>query len=319
MTTLERLDRWRDAGIIEGSQHEAIASLVRKERFSLFLELNALLYLGVVALAGGLAWTFKTYFTSLGDVFILAVFSASLLACLYYCFSRGVPYSNAQVESPNLFFDYVLYFGCLVLAAELAYIEFRFELMRDAWDVYLLLSAIVFFFLAYRFDNRFVLSLGLSSLAGWFGLRYAGWTGMSLLKGPSMNSFGAPGLIYGTVVSLTGAELYRQDIKKHFLDAYLHVAANVMLLAALSLEGATDKAVYVGLVSILAGTVITFGFQFRRFAFVAYGIVYGYIGISYEVLRTLHGDTAVLSYFVVTGVIVIVAIAVLARRFGREE
>ena len=33
-----------------------------------------------------------------------------------------------------------------------------------------------FFFLAYRFDNRFVLSLALSSLAGWFGLTISHWT-----------------------------------------------------------------------------------------------------------------------------------------------
>ena len=33
-----------------------------------------------------------------------------------------------------------------------------------------------FFFLAYRFDNRFVLSLALSSLAGWFGLTISHWS-----------------------------------------------------------------------------------------------------------------------------------------------
>jgi hypothetical protein len=319
MTTLEWLDRWRNAGIIADSQYAAIASLVRKERFSLFLELNALLYIGVIALAGGLAWTFKTYFENLGDVFILAVLSFSLLVCLYYCFSRGVAYSNAPVESPNLFFDYVLYFGCLVLAGELSYLEFRFQLMSESWDVYLLVSAIVFFVLAYRFDNRFVLSLGLSSLAGWFGLKYAGWSGIGLLKGSSAGSLGTSGLIYGTVIALAGAELYRQDIKKHFLDAYLHVAANVMLLAALSFESASGKAAYIALVSSLAVAVSVFGFRFRRFAFVAYGIVYGYAGISFQVLRSLRGDTAALSYFVFTGAIVIAAIAILARRFGREE
>ena len=34
-----------------------------------------------------------------------------------------------------------------------------------------LLSAVVFFAAAYRFDNRFVLSLALSTLGAWFGIK----------------------------------------------------------------------------------------------------------------------------------------------------
>ena len=67
----------------------------------------------------------------------------------------------------------MLYLGCLILAVELGYIESRFHPFGDGWDHSLLLAAAVFFLLAYRFDNRFVLSLALSSLGGWFGVRVA--------------------------------------------------------------------------------------------------------------------------------------------------
>src|SRR5215469_18149153 len=116
MTTLERLNQWQKTGVIRESQYAAIGALVRKKRFSLFVEVNALLYLGVVSLAVGLGWTFKTYFTNLGDAFILTTLSAMLVGSLYYCFTRGLTYSNEAKESPNLLFDYVLYFACLVLA-----------------------------------------------------------------------------------------------------------------------------------------------------------------------------------------------------------
>src|SRR5438128_9319311 len=108
MTTIERLETWKQSGIITDPQHAALSALVRKERFSLFLELNALLYLVVLSLVAGLGWTFKTHFTSLGDGFILATLTAILFATLYYCFSRGPHYSNDEVESANLVFDYVL-------------------------------------------------------------------------------------------------------------------------------------------------------------------------------------------------------------------
>jgi hypothetical protein len=322
MSTFDQLYQWKRKGIISDPQYQALALLIRKDRFSVFLELNALLYLGVLALAGGLAWTFNTYFTNLGDAFILTSLSAIFAASLYYCFSRALPYSDAEVESPNLIIDYVLYLGCLVLSVELGYIEYRFSVLRDAWDGYLLLSTAVFFFLAYRFDNRFVLSLGLSSLAGWFGLR--------------INRFGfqseewlrISALIYGVVVVYAGAFLYRRAIKKHFFDAYLHVAANIVLLAALS--GANNfrlffykadphETFYLCLLLALCAASIVLGFRFQRFAFVLYGTIYGYIGLSFRIMSNLHDSVVELSYIVVSGAIVIVSMAVLARRFAREE
>ena len=131
MSTVERLQQWRDNGAITSAQFDAIAAIVRKERFSIFVELHALLYLGVLSFVAGLGWTVQKYFASLGDAAILIGLSTLLALSLYYCFSRAPAWSNARVESPNLAFDYVLYLACLVFAAELGYIESRFQLLGD--------------------------------------------------------------------------------------------------------------------------------------------------------------------------------------------
>src|SRR5215471_11150665 len=104
MNCLERLSRWKAAGDISDAQFDAIAAIVRKDRFSVFFELNALLYLGVVSLVGGIGWVVQAY-VELGDAGILTGLSVILLGSLYYCFSRGLPFSAAQVESPNFAFD----------------------------------------------------------------------------------------------------------------------------------------------------------------------------------------------------------------------
>jgi len=225
VTTLERLDSWKQSGIISDAQHGLLSELVTKRRFSLFLELNALLYLGVLSVVGGLGWTFSTHFEKLGDIFILSVLSGLLAASLYYCFSTVGAYSNEAVESPNFILDYALYLACLTLSVELGYIEFRFEWLRDAWDNYLLFSSVVFFVLAYRFDNRFVLSLGLSTLAGWFGLK------VSRFGFVSSEPLRLSALVYAFVVILVGTFMYRQRIKKHFLETFLHIAALVAFVA----------------------------------------------------------------------------------------
>jgi len=240
--------------------------------------------------------------------------TGALAGCLYYCFSRGRDYSNDRVEAPGFAFDYVLYLGCLVLGLELGYLEFRFQLLQGNWDNYLLLSACVCFVLAYRFDNRFVLSLALSTLAGWFGLRLSHFPE---LGGASLRT---SALIYGSLVAAAGAGLFRAGVKKHFLDTYLHVAANVLFVALVSalFERRSDDLYLMGLLG-LAGLAVVAGIRFRRFAYVVYGIVYGYVGISVRFLREVSSDTSILAYIAVSSTVVIVSLVVLARRFGRDE
>src|SRR5262245_20362849 len=133
MSLLNDLERWHAEGTITSSQHDVLASLVRKDRFSVFEELNALLYLGVVSLVAGAGWTIQTHFKSLGDFAIISALAATFAACLYYCFTRGAAYSNEQQESTGFAFDYVLYLGCLMFGLELGFLEFRFHLLRDSW------------------------------------------------------------------------------------------------------------------------------------------------------------------------------------------
>ena len=175
MTILARLKLWKEQGAISAEQQAHLASLSRQEPFSLSLELNFLLYAGVLAFVAGLGWTISTWSQQLGDVLVLSTLSILLTACFWYCFTRASAWSAEETPAPTPIFDYVLYLGCLVWCVELAYLENRFHLLSGQWDLYLLATALLFFFLAYRFDNRFVLSLALSSLAGWFGLTISHW------------------------------------------------------------------------------------------------------------------------------------------------
>jgi hypothetical protein len=314
MTLLEYLERWTSTGAITGEQYRAIAAIARQDRFSVFVELNALLYLGVVSFVAGAGWTIQAHFARLGDVAVLTTLTIIFLSSLSYCAFHARPYSREQVESSGFAFDYVLYLGCLVLGVELGYVEFRFHLLQANWDHYLLLSSAVFFVLAYRFDNRFVLSLALSTLAGWFGLRLSRFP---LLGGRSLRAYA---LGYGGLVAMAGAGLHATGIKKHFLEAYLHVAVNVLFVALLSaiVERELEWLYMLGLLS-LASAAIVEGVRFKRFAFVVYGVAYGYIGISSRVIRAIESDTAILAYLAASGTIVVLSLVVMARQFGREE
>jgi hypothetical protein len=314
MTIFARLDQWKNQGAISPEQHVHLTKLSRREPFSLFLELNALLYAGVLAFVAGLSWTVITWSQQLGAVLVLAILTIILSACFWYCSSRATAWSPAETPSPNLIFDYVLYLGSFVWGVELTYLENRFHVLSGQWDFYLLATAVLFFLLAYRFDNRFVLSLGLSSLAGWFGLT------ISHFPSHENAAYRQYALIYCLLVGLGGAILKRYALKPHFFSTYLNIAANIYFWTALS--GVFEQRDFgLWFLALLIGCAasLAWGLKRRQFAFVAYSAVYGYVGISSLLLRSFTGETAFLSYFVVTGVAMLWGLIVIARRFGRAE
>jgi hypothetical protein len=313
VTILTRLEQWKEQGKISQEQQAHLAGLSRGEPFSLFLELNVLLYAGVLAFVAGLGWTVSTWSQQLGDVLVLTVLSTILAASFWYCFSRAPAWSPAETPALSPIFDYVLYLGSLIWSLELAYVENRFHVLSGELDLYLLASAGLFLFLAYRFDNRLVLSLGLSSLAGWFGLTISHW---SAHQDAAYREYA---LLYCLLVGVGGALLQRRGLKPHFFDTYLNIVANVLFWALLS--GVFNRQGY-GLwflaLLIACGASLAWALACRQFAFVAYAAVYGYVGVSSLFLRGVTDESAVLIYFVASGVAMLVVLIQIGRRFGRS-
>jgi len=313
VTIFTRLEQWRERGAITPEQNSLLAGLSRGEPFSLFLELNILLYAGILAFVAGLGWTVTTWSQQLGDVLVLTTLSAIVGFCFWYCFSRAPAWSPAASPSPSLVFDYILYLGTLTWALDLAYIENRLHMLSGQWDGYLLATAVLFFVLAYRFDNRLVLSFALSSLAGWFGLAISRW--------PSHQdaTYRQYAILYSLLIGLAGALTRRSGLKPHFFTAYGNIAANVLFWALLS--GVFLRQGYlVWFLALLAagGASLAWGLARRQFSFVAYAAVYGYVGASAILIRNITGASTVLSYFVITGIVMLVLLIQIARSFGRE-
>jgi hypothetical protein len=94
---------------------------------------------------------------------------------------------------------------------------------------------------------------------------------------------------------------------------------NVLGLALLSgVEASGVSSLYLVALLVLTAAALAGGVRFKRFVFVVYGVIYAYAGISVRVLRQTQSETSALAYFVVSGCVVIGALVILARRFGRE-
>lgn len=312
-TARQHLGTWLAEGRLSAAQHEVIDALVSRRRLSLFVELNALLYLGVLAFAGGLAWTARTYSDRWGDLAILLPATALAAGCFAWVFKKAPPYSPEPVTSPSLVFDYVLYLGCLVLGVELGYAQYRFPAFQAQSDSLLLASAFVYLAAAYRFDNRFVLALGIATLGGWFGVR--------LSRAPWFAHDGARllSLVYGALVATIGAGTWQLGLKRHFLDAYLQVAAVVILTSLTwTVFAAEGVSPWVLAAVAAAGVSIAGGVRARRFSFVVYGAFAAYLSVSRVVLPYAWGISGAFTYIVLSAALMIVGLVLLSRQMGRR-
>jgi hypothetical protein len=254
--------------------------------------------------------TIRQYFTQLGDIAIVGSLTISSLAAFGYCFLKGKPYSSGKVESPGILFDYVLLFGCTLYAADVGYVETQFHLLGDSWHNYLLVSAAFFFFLAYRFDNRLVLSMALSTLAAWFGFQ------LSLRFLSFHKYYRESAIAYSLVTFAVGSLSHRLAVKKHFFDIYLNFTVHFLLAALLT--GVAEyqfSSWHLPAMAASIAAVAVYSVRTRQFLYMLYAILYGYACLTVAALDYVLDGAALYMYGIVSSLTVIGLIFILSRRF----
>ncbi len=310
MNVTSLLKEMHRAGTLSSVQLGVLTELHLKKRYSVHQELRAAIYIGVLLVTAGVGLTIRQYFEQLGDIAIIGSLTTGALAAFLYCFLKGKPWSRGEVESPSILFDYVLLFGCTLYAADVGYIETQFHVLGDSWHNYLLVSAALFFFLAYRFDNRLVLSMALSTLAAWFGFQLSARF-LSFHK-----YYRESAIAYSLATFALGSLSHRLDVKKHFFDIYLNFTAHFLLVALLT--GVVQyrfASWHLPAMAASVAAVAVYSMRTRRFLYMLYAILYGYACLSAVALEFMNGRAAMYLYGIVSSLTVIGLIFILSRRF----
>lgn len=310
MTLSRLLASMQNEGILSKEQFNALSEIHLKRVFSLYLELRVAFYAGILFLAAGLGMTLKQYASEIAtDIIAIGALTAVLTTSLTYCFIKGNEYTNSESPGPGMFFDYILYLACIIYSLEIAYIDTRFSAFGDFWRLHLLISSFLFFFLAYRFDNRLVLSFGLSTLAGWLGFEIHSanwaWDGMR---------FTAIG--YGLACFAAGSALYSYDVKRHFRDIYLNFAAHFVFVALVSgVFSGEWRILYFVALGAACAVAIVYAQNSRSFLYLVYAVVYGYIGLSRILLKGVEEPLFVYAYAIVSCTAVVCRLFSMAKKY----
>ena len=300
------------AGILNREQAALLGRIYGRELMSVHWELRLLLYAGILVLTTGLGLLIAEYFTSIGHFALLTAIALGCTGCFAYCLRRGGGFSPEMVPSPDAAYDYILLLACLLLGTLQGYLELHYQVLAQHWSWWLLCSGLFYLLCAHYFDNRLVLSLALSTLGAWLGVKTSLFTG-----GRWETALQGNALLFGSTVVAAGAIQARLGWKRHFLPLHLHLGLNILLAALVAGIDAPTRGLFylAGLLLVGAGSAL-YAQRARRFAFLLYAVLYGYLGITIFVLDHVHWQVeAILGYFLITAAALVSALVAFHHRF----
>ncbi len=318
-SNLESLvDCLRQAGHLDDTRAGFLRRVVRGELVSVRLELQLLLYAGVLLLTGGVAILVRNHYDSLGPVTIATALLLGSAACLAWVWRVSPPFRREAVPSPNLAFDYVLLLGLLLFASWLAYAEYSFTLLGASWPWHLLIVSLIYLAAAYRFDSRMVVSLALTTFAAWRGLAVsfpARWLGHHT---PEIIRYNALGCALLFIVA--GWITWHTEIKAHFEEVYGHLGLLLLFGALLAGTFQPGNAGYLwaALLGLAVWGAIVLSLRLGRVSWFAYAVVaawFGFLRLTFEWI----GSFGIIGSQVIAGsALVVIVLIFKARRLMRE-
>jgi hypothetical protein len=156
---------------------------------------------------------------------------------------------------------------------------------------------LVLFFTAYFFDHLGILTLAITNLAAWAGIAV---TPVQILKENNFNSgtIIITAIVLGIGLIATAMVSRLRDIKPHFAFTYTNFGIHLLFIAALAGMFEFEN-IYLLCFSLLVAIAFYFykeAIRSKSFYLLLVLTIYGYIGLSYVVLRLIFdaakGDMA---------------------------
>lgn len=275
-------------GLLPPAQVAAIAEDERIRPFSLHFELRALLYLGVVLLAGGLGVLVYQHLDSIGHEAIIAFVALAMSASFFYAARHRPDFTWGEAPRTSIAADYLLLLGCLLFLVLEGYLQVQYQVFGTRYGLVTLLPAVIFLALAYRYDHRGVLSLAITAVAAWVGVSVAP---LAMFKQGSFPDeiLEGPGLVLGVALVAAGLASEYLNKKRHFAYTYLALGSNLALLAASALlfDDNSRKLLWLLLVVGLSAGLVWYARRTQSYLFLLLGVAYSYVALTYALITIL--------------------------------
>ena len=303
-------------GVLSADQTARLGRVARGELVSVRLELQALLYAGVLLVTTGAGLLVAEHRERIGPTVVAAALGLAAAGCLTWVARRAPPFTWRETAAPHLAYDYILLLGALLAAADLAYVEVQFTPLGAGWPWHLLIVAVLYGGLALRFDSRTLFSLALAAFAAWRGVAVS-LPEAALWRMASEQSVRLNAGLCGVLFLGLGAAMARGERKAHWEPVATHLGCLLVLGALASGLGERAWGLYALALLACGAGLAAHGLRARRFPLLAFGVVAGYVAAMRFVLEGVRGDAPALAALLVSAVAMI-ALLLWAYRATRE-
>jgi len=283
-----------ESKLISENQFKQLDVIESGKLISVFYELRTLLYLGVLLLSAGVGILIYENIGSIGHIVSVILIAALCIICFVYAFKKQERYSIVKLNSPTPYFDYVLLLGCLLFISVFGYLQFLFNIL-DYLEAMTLVTAIFFFFIAYRFDHLGVLSLAITALASFWGLSITPQKWYETDMFSSANLYNTA-IVFSVLLSGIALFLQKKNVKQHFTFSYVNYCALIFFIGTDTglFDGDNAWGLYIMLQLLGAAAIIYYARIAKSFLFLLYGVIFGYIAVSYIFVMILPSGAEIL-------------------------
>lgn len=294
MYSLEaELQDLRSTGAVDEARASRLIALEQRAIFSVYDEIRATLYAAVALVVAGVGIIVKEHLDRIGPLTLVLVLALAAAAC--YLPSIRAKLRNASRSAVT---EYLLLLGALLVSADLGLAEAQFHWFGAHWSRHLLILVVLHALTAYMLRSRLILSVALTTLAGWFGIyRDPGGTAVWHF---GVSALSLRALLCAAVILLWRAIDQRLSAAR-FREVFEHFAANLSFLGALGwCSDAHDRVLGMLALCALAAVAVRTALRSRSEMFAVYGVGYTALGASIVVgqlleLPSLSGAAAILA------------------------
>jgi hypothetical protein len=276
------LERLQADNLLSPEEYQKLSHRFTSKLFSVHWELKIILYLGVMLLSTGLGILIYLNIDTIGHTAIVSIIGLASLACFAYAYRQRKPFTWLETISDHPFADYILLLGCLLFLTLEGYLQIQYNVFGNRYGLATLIPSILFFFIAYRFDHKGILSMAVTGLAGWLGLALTPidfWD-----QDFGSNRLIHTGIVFGAVLAALSHFIVAKNLKKHFSFTYFNFGMQLLFVCALSAMFTTDdpfKTMYFILLAVLCFVAFWYARKEQSFYFLLLAAVYGYVGVTY--------------------------------------
>jgi hypothetical protein len=275
-----------DTNHITKEQLEAIRDYRGLNLFSVHNELKFLLYVSMLMFTSGIGIMIYQNIDTIGHTALLGLLLIVTVICFYFCFKNHEGFKKEEVSFPNPLYDYLVLTAVILSCSFVGYLQFQYQTFGTHYGLATLVPTIISLFCAYYFDNKSVLSIGITGMAAYLGLSVdpKHYFENEMFNNTTLSYIG---LAFGLTLLLWTFYASKINLKKHFNLVYLTFSLHLIGIACM-VNLCDDYWFPFGLVlGIAAYYFYNLSFQIRSISLFIFTVLYGFIGMNIFFVRVL--------------------------------